>query len=68
MNGCHSTLQPDRCQHDLVYHSKGNVSWPNVMTRTCQYIKQENLNDKGCDGCREKINQDGIAIKAEVAE
>ena len=26
------------------------------------------LNFKGCDGCRENINQDGKAIKAEVAE
>lgn len=57
MNGCHSTLQPDRLQHDLVYHSKGNVSWPNVMTRMCQYIKQENLNDDGCNGCDEKEKQ-----------
>lgn len=53
MNSCHSTLQPDRCKHDLIYHSKGNVSWPNVMTMECQYVKQD-IQDKGCDGCKEK--------------
>ena len=54
MNGCHSTLHPNNRQHDLVWHSKGNVSWPNVMTRSCQYIKQENIQDTGCNGCKEK--------------
>ena len=53
MNGCHSQLAPTRLQHDLIYHSKGNVSWANVMTRTCQYVKQD-IQDKGCDGCKEK--------------
>lgn len=53
MNGCHSTLHPDRLQHDLIFHSKGNVSWTNKLTRTCQYIKQENIKDAGCDGCKE---------------
>jgi hypothetical protein len=56
MNGCHSQLAPNRLQHDLVIHSKGNVSWTNVMTRECQYIKQD-IQDKGCTGCREKEKQ-----------
>lgn len=57
MNGCHSQLAPNRLQHDLIYHSKGNVSWANVMTRDCQYIKQENIVDDGCNGCRENTKQ-----------
>jgi hypothetical protein len=57
MNGCHSTLHPNRLQHDLVWHSKGNVSWPNVFTKECQYIKQENLVDANCNGCKEKNKQ-----------
>lgn len=55
MNGCHSTLAPDNRQHDLVTHSKGNVSWPYVFTRDCQYDNKEN--DKGCNGCKEKVKQ-----------
>lgn len=61
MNGCHSQLSPTRLQHDLVYHSSGNVSWKNVMTRECQYIKQKGLVDSGCDGCAEnKGEENGI--------
>ena len=60
MNGCHSQLAPMRLQSELIYHSKGNVSWPNVMTRTCQYIKQENIVDDGCDGCRENLMINGL--------
>ena len=58
MNGCHSTLHPDRLQHDLIYHSKGNVSWANVFTRECQYIKQD-IKDDGCNGCAENTKQSG---------
>lgn len=58
MNGCHSTLAPDNRQHDLVTHSKGNKSWPYVFTRDCQYIKQENIKDAGCDGCKEKESKE----------
>jgi hypothetical protein len=54
MNGCHSQLHPKRCQHETVTHSKGNVSWPYVFSRECQYIKQAGLVDAGCDGCYEK--------------
>jgi len=54
MNGCHSTIAPNRLQHDLIYHSKGNVSWTNKLTRNCQYIKQKDIVDSGCDGCKEK--------------
>jgi hypothetical protein len=54
MNGCHSTLHPDNRQHETVSHSKGNVKWPYVFTKDCQYIKQKNINDPGCDGCKEK--------------
>ena len=54
MNGCHSQIAPNRLQSELIYHSKGNVSWANVFTKTCQYIKQENINDDGCNGCDEK--------------
>jgi len=50
MNGCNSTLSPNRLQSELIYHSKGNVSWKNVFTRECQYIKQD-IQDKGCTGC-----------------
>ena len=57
MNGCHSTLHPNNRQHDVVIHSKGNVSWPYVFTRSCQYIKQENIQDAGCNGCKEKDNK-----------
>jgi hypothetical protein len=54
MNGCHSTLAPNRCRYDAVFHSKDNVSWDYVFTRDCQYIKQPGLVDHGCDGCKEK--------------
>ena len=59
MNGCHSTIAPNRLQYDMVHHSKSNVNWPRswpfVMTKTCQYIKQPGLVDHGCDGCKEKV-------------
>jgi len=54
MNGCHSTLHPDRLQHETVTSGRGNVSWPYVMTRDCQYIKQKDIEDAGCDGYKEK--------------
>jgi hypothetical protein len=54
MNGCHHTIPNSRIQNELVYHSKGNVSWPYVFTKTCQYIKQAGIVDAGCDGCYEK--------------
>jgi len=56
MNGCHSTLVPDRCKYENVAHSKGNVSWPYIFTRACQYDNK--LNDKGCNGCSEKEKLD----------
>jgi len=55
MNGCHSTLATERLKNDIVYHSKGNVSWKNTFTRDCQYIKQ-GIDDKGCYGCKENNN------------
>ena len=55
MNGCHSTIAPQRLQINIVVHSKGNTYWPNVFTKTCQYIKQPGLVDHGCDGCKEKV-------------
>lgn len=54
MNGCHSTLHPNNRQHDMVWHSKGNISWPYIFTRDCQYIKQDNIQDAGCNGCKER--------------
>ncbi len=53
MNGCHSDLVPDRCQHDLVFHSNGKTSWNYIFTRDCQYTKQ-GIPDSGCDGCKQK--------------
>lgn len=53
MNGCHSNLVPNRCQHDLVFHSDNKTSWPYIFTRDCQYTKQ-GIADSGCDGCKQK--------------
>lgn len=58
MNGCHSSLHPARLKSDFVYHSKGTVKWPNIFTRNCQYIKQKNLDDAGCNNCSEKIKHE----------
>lgn len=55
MNGCHSQIAPNRLQSELIYHSKGNESWENVMTRTCQ--DDNKLNDIGCIDCKEVIKQ-----------
>lgn len=54
MNGCNSTLAPDNRQHELVTHSKGNVSWLYVFTRDCQYVKQD-IEDKGCENCAQNV-------------
>ncbi len=53
MNGCHSDVVPDRCQHDNVYHSDGKTSWPYIFTRDCQYSKQDII-DVRCEGCKFK--------------
>jgi hypothetical protein len=53
MNGCHSDLVPDRCQHELVYHSNGITSWQYIFTRECQYSKQD-IVDNNCDNCKSK--------------
>ena len=48
--GCHSDKAPDRCKHDLVFHSKGNVSLPYIFTRSCQYDQRDN--DSKCKECK----------------
>lgn len=53
MNGCHSDLVPNRCQHEKVFHSDGKTSWNYIFTRDCQYTKQ-GIADSGCDGCKQR--------------
>ena len=53
MNGCHSDIVPNRCQHDIVYHSDNMTSWPYIFTRECQYSKQDII-DVRCEGCKFK--------------
>jgi hypothetical protein len=56
MNGCHSDLVPNRCQHEKVFHSDGKTSWDYVFTRDCQYSKQPIIDD-GCYGCKNNAKE-----------
>ena len=48
--GCHHTRAPDKFKADIVFHSKGNVSWPARMSKSCQYDRIDS--DARCDGCQ----------------
>ena len=53
--GCHSDNAKNKFKSDTVEHSKGNVKWAYVFTKTCQYDKREF--DGKCNDCKHEAKQ-----------